>query len=78
MSRVTESDMDEGSCESLRARSDEPEARSEARWSARRTEGWSCGCCAAGRWICGPVSPAARGADRRVGVRSSWPATVRG
>ena len=39
MSRVTETGMDEGQEGRSGARSDEPEARSEVRWSARRKEG---------------------------------------
>ena len=39
MSRVTERGMDEGQEGRCGARSDEPEARSEVRWSARRKEG---------------------------------------
>ena len=39
MSRVTERGMDEGREGRCGARSDEPEARSEVRWSARRKEG---------------------------------------
>jgi hypothetical protein len=35
MSRVTESRMEEGERGGSSARSDEPEARSEVRWSAR-------------------------------------------
>ncbi len=39
MSRVTEGRMEEGHGGRFSARSDEPEARSEVRWSARRKEG---------------------------------------
>ena len=39
MSRVTEAGMGEGQGSRSSARSDEPEARSEVRWSARRKEG---------------------------------------
>jgi transposase len=39
MSRVTEAGMEEGQGRGSGARSDEPEARSEVRWSARRKEG---------------------------------------
>ncbi len=39
MSRVTEAGMEEGRGVRSGARSDEPEARSEVRWSARRKEG---------------------------------------
>ena len=39
MSRVTEGRMEEGQEGRSSARSDEPEARSEVRWSARRKEG---------------------------------------
>ncbi len=39
MSRVTEGRMEEGERGGSSARSDEPEARSEVRWSARRKEG---------------------------------------
>jgi len=39
MSRVTEAGMEEGREGRSGARSDEPEARSEVRWSARRKEG---------------------------------------
>ncbi|MDX6718567.1 MAG: hypothetical protein QOJ63_821, partial [Solirubrobacteraceae bacterium] len=39
MSRVTETGMDEGQVGRSGARSDEPQARSEVRWSARRKEG---------------------------------------
>ena len=39
MSRVTETGMDEGQVGRCGARSDEPQARSEVRWSARRKEG---------------------------------------
>ncbi len=39
MSRVTEGRMEEGHGGRFNARSDEPEARSEVRWSARRKEG---------------------------------------
>lgn len=39
MSRVTEGRMEEGEQGGSSARSDEPEARSEVRWSARRKEG---------------------------------------
>ena len=39
MSRVTEVCMEEGKGSRSGARSDEPEARSEVRWSARRKEG---------------------------------------
>ena len=39
MSRVTEAGMEEGQGSRSSARSDEPEARSEVRWSARRKEG---------------------------------------
>jgi|SRR5680860_294202 len=39
MSRVTEAGMEEGQGSRSGARSDEPEARSEVRWSARRKEG---------------------------------------
>lgn len=39
MSRVTEGWREEGPEEGSSARSDEPEARSEVRWSARRKEG---------------------------------------
>jgi hypothetical protein len=38
MSRVTEAGMQEGEGSRSSARSDEPEARSEVRWSARRKE----------------------------------------
>ncbi len=38
MSRVTEAGMGEGQGSRSSARSDEPEARSEVRWSARRKE----------------------------------------
>jgi len=38
MSRVTEAGMEEGKGLRSGARSDEPEARSEVRWSARRKE----------------------------------------
>jgi hypothetical protein len=38
MSRVTEAGMEEGEGSRWSARSDEPEARSEVRWSARRKE----------------------------------------
>ena len=38
MSRVTEGRMEEGGEGRSGARSDEPEARSEVRWSARRKE----------------------------------------
>jgi hypothetical protein len=38
MSRVTEAGMEEGEGSRSSARSDEPEARSEVRWSARRKE----------------------------------------
>jgi len=38
MSRVTEVGMEEGQGSRSGARSDEPEARSEVRWSARRKE----------------------------------------
>ena len=38
MSRVTEAGMEEGKGSRSSARSDEPEARSEVRWSARRKE----------------------------------------
>ena len=39
MSRVMEAGMEDGSGARSGARSDEPEARSEVRWSARRKEG---------------------------------------
>ncbi len=39
MSRVTEAGMEEGQGQGSGARSEEPEARSEVRWSARRKEG---------------------------------------
>ncbi|HZJ29318.1 MAG TPA: helix-turn-helix domain-containing protein [Solirubrobacterales bacterium] len=39
MSRVTEAVVEEGQEGRSSARSDEPEARSEVRWSARRKEG---------------------------------------
>ena len=39
MSRVTEGRMEQGREGHSGARSDEPEARSEVRWSARRKEG---------------------------------------
>ena len=39
MSRVTEGRMEEGQGGRSSARSDEPQARSEVRWSARRKEG---------------------------------------
>lgn len=39
MSRVTEAGMEEAQQGRSSARSDEPEARSEVRWSARRKEG---------------------------------------
>ncbi|HZI92183.1 MAG TPA: helix-turn-helix domain-containing protein [Thermoleophilaceae bacterium] len=39
MSRVTEAGMEEGKGSRSSARSDEPEARSEVRWSVRRKEG---------------------------------------
>jgi transposase len=39
MSRVTEDGMEQGQGGRSGARSDEPEARSEVRWSARRKEG---------------------------------------
>ena len=39
MSSVTEVGMEEGQGSRFGARSDEPEARSEVRWSARRKEG---------------------------------------
>ncbi len=39
MSRVTEGRMEEGHGGRSSARSDEPEARSEVRWSERRKEG---------------------------------------
>ncbi len=43
MSRVAEGRMEEGGEGRFSARSDEPEARSEVRWGARRKEGivWS-------------------------------------
>lgn len=39
MSRVTEVGMEEGQGSRSSARSDEPKARSEVRWSVRRKEG---------------------------------------
>ena len=78
MSRVTEAVVEEDQGGRSSARSDEPEARSEVRWSARRKEGVVL------RLLRGESldllaretgQPA--GASAR-GVRSSWPPAARG
>jgi len=77
MSRVTETGMEEGQEDRCGARSDEPEARSEVRWSARRKEGVVVRLLRASRWICWPARPRSPPDGSLAGAKSSWPVAAR-